>query len=184
VGAGDGAFAHRSAQADPSCLFIGVDANGTALADRSRRALKKPARGGAPNALFVRASVEALPEELDGLAHHITILYPWGSLLRAVALPVADVLAGVRRIMRTSARIDVVFALPLAREAQSLADLARVDEAHVGGALVSSYAQAGFDVRARELARSDLDRYPTTWSKRLALDPQRRFFHLGGERSP
>ena len=40
-----------------------------------------------PNALFVVAAAERVPAELHGLADELTILFPWGSLLRgALAL--------------------------------------------------------------------------------------------------
>ena len=56
------------------------------------QARRKPARGGAPNALFIVAAAEALPEPLTGIADEITINYPWGSLLRIVVglLPAAE----------------------------------------------------------------------------------------------
>jgi 16S rRNA (adenine(1408)-N(1))-methyltransferase len=85
VGTGDGAYVYRSARAEPSHLFIGVDANGDAMAERSRRAAAKAARGGLVNVLYVRANVESLPEELEAIADRVTVLFAWGSLLAIVA---------------------------------------------------------------------------------------------------
>ena len=57
LGTGDGSFVHRRAREDASCFCIGIDPVGEAMAVCSSKALKKPAKGGAPNALFVVASV-------------------------------------------------------------------------------------------------------------------------------
>jgi hypothetical protein len=68
------------------------------------------------NALFVVASIEALPAELDGAADRVTVLFPWGSLLEAVTRPDVSALA---RIARLGATLDVVVnrsALPIGTE--------------------------------------------------------------------
>lgn len=153
------------------------------MADRSRRAAAKPARGGAANALFVRASVEALPDELAGVASHLTILFPWGSLLRAVALPDIDVLRGLARLCRPRARVEVVFAELLAREqsAAASAGLGTIDDAHLNR-IVDGWRQAGFACTARPRGRDALEGHLTTWGKRLTQDPTRRFFAIVGDR--
>ncbi len=48
------------------------------MADVSRRAAARPARGGVDHALFVQASVQVLPADLAGLPDAITGNYPWG----------------------------------------------------------------------------------------------------------
>src|SRR5262245_39435786 len=116
VGAGDGAFAYRIARADPTTLVVAVDANGAGLIERSRRAAAKPARGGASNARFARASVEAFPSELDGLATRITVLFPWGTLLRGVTAPEPAILERLRRVCRNEARLEIVLGLTVDRE--------------------------------------------------------------------
>ena len=52
----------------------------------SSKAAKKPDRGGAPNALFVVASVEHSPDELRGVADEVFVTLPWGSLMRGIIL--------------------------------------------------------------------------------------------------
>lgn len=175
---------YRAARACPSRLFIGVDANGAALAERSRRAAAKPSRGGAPNALFVRASVDALPEELAGLASRVTVLFPWGSLLRAVVAPEGAVLEGLAAIGRPGARIEIVFAAMLEREraAAAASGIPPLDEAHLAR-LPRAYAEAGFDVAVRPSPREEIAERGTTWAKRLAQDPARRFYAIEGARA-
>jgi 16S rRNA (adenine(1408)-N(1))-methyltransferase len=104
VGTGDGRFVYRLARAHLEALFTGIDANAQVMRDASFRASRKPARGGVPNALHVRASLDELPGALGGLADVVTVPYPWGSLLEAV-------LAGERALVtlaRPDARFDAV----------------------------------------------------------------------------
>jgi 16S rRNA (adenine(1408)-N(1))-methyltransferase len=71
------------ARREPDSLVIGVDADAGAMAESSRRVAAPVRKGGLPNALFVVAAAERLPAELAGIAADVSILFPWGSLLRA-----------------------------------------------------------------------------------------------------
>lgn len=81
------------ARREPRTLVIGVDASAPAMAEASLRAARPERKGGLPNALFVVAAAEAVPEELRARADELTILFPWGSLLRAT-LATDDATAG------------------------------------------------------------------------------------------
>ena len=96
IGTGDGRFVSASAKANPDKFFIGIDANVKPLEKPSIKATRKPSKGGLPNALFVQAAVEDLPEELNGLANQIYVNFPWGSLLRAVMVGDQHVLISIR----------------------------------------------------------------------------------------
>jgi hypothetical protein len=109
------------ASVNPDWLVIGVDANVDALRESSRRFAVKPARGGLPNALLGRLALADAPGELVGLADSLTVLLPWGSLLRAVAVPDRDALRALRRICRTGAELRVVFVMALVRTSQQSA---------------------------------------------------------------
>ncbi|HEX2155999.1 MAG TPA: hypothetical protein VHS79_03275 [Actinomycetes bacterium] len=52
-----------AAAAELDRLVVGVDAGAAAMEEASRRAARRPGRGGLPNALFVVAAAEALPPE-------------------------------------------------------------------------------------------------------------------------
>ena len=160
VGTGDGAWVLRCARAEPSRFFIGVDANAENLAEASRRALAKPERGGVSNALFVQAAAEALPEELDGVATFVSVLLPWGSLLRAVA---QGEVAGLFRLCRAGARLRVVFS-----------------DVEPAGDLTARYAAAGFRVEVRAITNREVARLGTSWAGRLAHGRERRFCEVTG----
>src|SRR5262245_25665122 len=79
IGTGDGLFVYQSAKRNPDKFYIGIDASAAALEKISEKIHRKPAKGGLPNVLFIQASVEDLPSELDGAADEIHIHFPWGS---------------------------------------------------------------------------------------------------------
>lgn len=173
LGAGDGLAGLRAAKADPSRLFIAVDANADGLREGSAKALR---RDGAPNALFVRAAVEALPPELAGLADRVTVTLPWGSLLRAVVLPDLALLAGICGLLQPGGRLDVVYAIDPERDAAALRVLG-LDPACSGPqeATCAGYADAGLRVdRVSELAREEIAALGTTWARKLAATPSAR----------
>jgi len=52
------------------------------MAEASLRAARPVRKGGLPNLLFAVASAERPPVELCGRVDEVTVLFPWGSLLR------------------------------------------------------------------------------------------------------
>jgi hypothetical protein len=152
LGTGDGAYVLRRARAEPKTFFVGIDN----VVDN----LRKPARKGLPNTMFVRASAEALPDELAGLAGSVTVLLPWGSLLRAVLEPEVAVLTGVRRLCRPGATLRVVMGEPATN------------------AIVPAYAAAGFAAGVRGLPAHEVRELQSTWAARLAFGRPRTFTEI------
>jgi 16S rRNA (adenine(1408)-N(1))-methyltransferase len=147
----------------------------------------RAARAGLRNLLYVRAAVEALPQELTGVADHITVILPWGSLLAAVARPIVPILGSVRAQCQSGARLTVVLGLDPERdraEARRLG-LADLNAAHFEGDLAAGYAAAGFTVRSvRALAAEELARWPSSWAKRLAFGQPRPVFQIEARCAP
>jgi hypothetical protein len=157
-----------AAAADPGTLAIGIDANARALVEASRRAAGPTRKGGRPNALFVAAGVETLPAELAGLAHLVTVSFPWGSLLRvalgldaAVAERIADLVAdgGSLEIALSLTERDRVAGR--ATGPFTGADLARV---------VATFGTLGLSViEVRPLTADDATVRTSTWARRLGV---------------
>jgi 16S rRNA (adenine(1408)-N(1))-methyltransferase len=167
LGTGDGAFVYQSAREDPSRFYVGLDAEPSALQEVSARALRKPAKGGLPNALFLRAAVEALPPDLSGVANEVHIHFPWGSLLHAVLTGDLAILHGIRGLCAPGALLEVVWALDFARDRAELARLGILTDLPEQDAL-DRYKEAGFDVEeAGTLAESAWPHLQTSWARRL-----------------
>ena len=98
IGTGDGKFVYRTAKRNPDWFCIGVDADLSSLSEYSRKAQRKPERGGVPNVLYVVSNVEDLPAELNGVADRVTVHLPWGSLLVGIVQSDPTVLSGLARV--------------------------------------------------------------------------------------
>lgn len=166
IGTGDGRFVQAMAAAQPKSLVIGVDACRENLVDVSRNA--------AENALFVIANAESLPRELDGAAHHLTINFPWGSLLEGLLNDEPSLLNGLRRVMRPKATLEIrLNSSALAQAGWSLEAGAEQVQAVL---LYNDFAIKD----TRLMLSEELASYPTTWAKRLAYGRDARAAYLRG----
>ena len=169
------------AKARSEAFFIGVDANAKPLEKPSMKATRKPAKGGLPNAMFVQAAAEQLPEEFAGVAGEIHVNFPWGSLLRAVAMGDANVLGSLRRIARQGTVLQIMLGVDPARDRAELVRLGvpEIDAAYINSLLLPRYEAAGFSpIDARELDPVEWGKLPTSWAKRLCGNASRRVYHL------
>jgi 16S rRNA (adenine(1408)-N(1))-methyltransferase len=168
IGTGDGCFARHIAQTRRNCFVIGIDACRENLREHSRRALE--------NILFVIANAQALPAELYGLADHITINFPWGSLLEGLLAPDSAVLAGLVIAARPEAGLEVRL------NGGALAEMGWSLE-QGGDRVREALAASGFDMRPPiTLTALDLKSCRTTWAKRLAYGRDPRAVYLRGRR--
>jgi hypothetical protein len=166
LGTGDGRFINYMAEQHPCSFFIGVDACRENLRANSRRRL--------PNALFVITSAQSLPKELNGLISHITINFPWGSLLE-------NLLTGDTRLMNSLEYIS--------------SSIASVEVRLNGGALTEAGTalEAGADQIYNNMLRfgwelnkpllmnaNALRNFPSTWAKRLAFGRDPRAMTISG----
>jgi 16S rRNA (adenine(1408)-N(1))-methyltransferase len=168
LGTGDGRYVRHVAQTCPHCFVVGIDACRENLHAVSRRA---PA-----NTVFVIANAQAPPPELHGLAAQVTINFPWGSLLEGLLANDTALLAGLVRVSRPNARLEVrLNGGSLAEAGWSLEDGAR----RVREVLAAN----GFDMQPPlALASRELRSCPTTWAKRLAYGRDPRAVYLRGVR--
>ena len=133
------------------------------MAESSRRA----SRGGPPNALFVVAAAERVPEELHGVADELTILFPWGSLLRGVLA--LDKRRQRRRGSRhCSRRAGSITAIVSIEDRDGLDATAARRRGRVRGAARAMVAPRARAVRAPAgHARTRSQATGSTWARRL-----------------
>jgi 16S rRNA (adenine(1408)-N(1))-methyltransferase len=153
-----------AAAAEPDRLVVGVDASASAMAEASRKAARRPGRGGLPNALFVVAAAEALPPELDGLAELVCVHFPWGSLLRGLLGADPALLTGLAGLLRRGGTLSLLVSSTTRDRGAGVAPLREVDLRALAGA----YADHGLVVtRVRPATPADVAAAHSTWGKRL-----------------
>jgi 16S rRNA (adenine(1408)-N(1))-methyltransferase len=170
LGTGDGSFVYQSARRHPDQFYIGIDAQSSALEKVSEKIRRKPAKGGAPNVLFIQAAVEDLPPELDGVADEVHAHFPWGSLLGALALGDGAILQNLRRVCAPGAWLEVVIALDPERDRAEIErlGLSPLSIEFMETMLIPRYQAAGFEVvEFGSLPPSEWPNLQTSWAKRL-----------------
>jgi 16S rRNA (adenine(1408)-N(1))-methyltransferase len=174
VGTGDGRAVMARARREPDALVIGIDASAVAMAESSRRAARPERRGGLPNALFVAAAAECPPPELHNIADEVTVLFPWGSLLRGALALDAAAAAGIASLLRPGGRI-VAFVSITERDALGLQPLEAADRE----ALARRWACHGLELQAFEPATAaQIEATGSTWARRLDAGRERPAWRL------
>ena len=159
IGTGTGRAVLRRARRDPGALVIGVDAEASAMAEASRSAAASTRKGGQPNALFLVESAERLPGPLAGRADLVTVILPWGSLLRGVLDADAQIVSGLKEMLRPGGELCLML---------SDIDAAQVDR------LVVAYRPVGFEKLACDPANeADVAALSSGWARRLGIPGSR-----------
>jgi len=164
------------ARREPATLVLGLDASAAAMAESSLRAARPTGKGGLPNALFVAAAAERPPAELAGVAAEVTILFPWGSLLRGVlALDDAcDAAAGIADLIAAGGLVRALVSID-PRDRLSVPVLEAADAA----GLASRWARHGLTLTAFEPARpAEIHASGSSWARRLAAGRDRHVWRL------
>ena len=151
------------------------------MADSSRRAAANPRKGGLPNALFLVAAAEELPGPLVGRVDLVTIVLPWGSLLRGLLAADRDLIAGITDLACPEGDIEILVS---ATDRDAAAHgFTLVNEADADG-LVERLESAGLRVlECRPADQSDVARLSSGWGKRLGIPTKRQAWFLRLRRS-
>ncbi len=166
LGTGDGRYVRTLAGRHPGWFVLGVDS--------CRENLYKHSRAQLQNVLFVIASAQGLPWELNGLVAHITINFPWGSLLESLLRGDPALIRGLEHISIPGASLD------LRLNGGALAEAGLTLEAGAGQ-IHANLICAGWQIHDPVLmdARA-LRSFPTTWARRLAFGRDPRAMVLNG----
>jgi 16S rRNA (adenine(1408)-N(1))-methyltransferase len=187
VGTGDGKHALAVASTHADWLVIGLDAIDGPMAEVARRAARKPGRGGCPNLVLLRASVEAVPAELHGVADDVAVLLPWGRLLEGVVHGDPGVVGGIAALARPGGSVRIVLNGEIwdASTPSKYAELPPPTPAHVEAVVVPAFARAGVALGPpRWLGVLEAKALRTTWARRLGHHRSHpRFLEIAGTRA-
>jgi len=166
LGTGDGRYVHTLAEEHADWFFIGMDSCRENLREHSQAKLR--------NMLFVIASAQDLPKELNGLISHITINFPWGSLLEGLLTGDSGLMRGLETISRSTTSIDVRL------NSGALAEAGTTLEAG-SGKIYNNLIRSGWQIKSPAIMTSNaLRSFPTTWAKRLAFGRDPRAMSVNG----
>lgn len=181
IGTGDGEFAYKLAKDNPDRLVIGIDPNHSNLIKTSSKIYKKTAKGGLNNALYVLASIEDLPEELNGIANQVFINFPWGALLEKIVLVNENSWKNIARICQENAIIDLLLGYNKDYDLQGLdkTNFPEFNETYINREMLPHLKSLGFmKVELRKVSKEEIKNYPSSWGKKLAYGKEREFYFL------
>ena len=176
LGTGDGAWPRRFARQYDNCLAIGIDSDRAALKEAAKMAERKPARGGAPNTLYVVARVEALPPELCSAADWATIYFPWAALLRMILTGEKELTGLLDNLCAKRSRLSIVLNAEAAPDG-----LDKPTPSTVRKALQAPLSNAGFRITDTDW-QDAAETPPTTWGGRLVKGSKRSMVALEAQR--
>lgn len=166
LGTGDGRYVRYLAERNPRWFVIGVDSCRENLHEHSRVKL--------PNMLFVIANAQDLPRELNRLVSHITINFPWGSLLESLLVNDSMLMRGLRSISRERTSLDVCL------NGGALVEAGKTLEAGTDR-IFYNLLETGWQLEHPSIMDAcALKRFPTTWAKRLAFGRDPRAMSMTG----
>ena len=166
LGTGDGKFAFCHAGKFPNHFVIGVDSCRENLHEYSRAKL--------PNLLYIIASAQNLPQELNGLISNISINFPWGSLLESLLIGDPKLMSGLASISRSVTTVEIRL------NGGALTEVGWDLEAGVEK-IYANLLEAGWQVNIPTLMNTNaLRSFPSTWAKRLAFGRDPRAIQLSG----
>jgi 16S rRNA (adenine(1408)-N(1))-methyltransferase len=181
IGTGDGRFVFAAAKAYPNKFFIGIDPNVGPLEKPSMKATRKPDKAGLPNALFIQAAVEDLPAELNGTADEVHVHFPWGSLLKAIALGDIVTLLSIRRIAAPYCNLEVIIGIDPQRDRSEVQRLGipELTPEFIKLELERRYLNAGLElIEYRILEHSEWSKLETSWARKLTPNEGRKATYL------
>ena len=186
LGTGDGRFVYQNALQNKERFYLGIDASANLLEKVSEKIHRKPAKGGLKNALFIQSAVEALPEELDGVANEVHIHFPWGSLLKGIATGDETILKNIHRICAPDAVLEVIIGVDQKRDATELQRLGISDLSpeYIATALTAPYQDCGFEII--EIGSYTAGNWPdicTSWAQRLRTNENRSIAYFIAKRT-
>lgn len=169
LGTGDGRYVRTLAQSHSDWFVVGVDA--------CRENLHEHSRAGLANMLFVIANAQELPCEFSGLFSHVTINFPWGSLLKGLLAAEPGLMGGLTSVARPGAQVEIHLNGGALTEAGTslLAGAEAIYEnmKHHGWKLTKPCPMDDRTLRS----------FPTTWARRLAYGRDPRAVAMSGKRA-
>jgi len=141
----------------------------------SRKTTIKPQRGGISNALFIWASIESLPPDLQRIADEITIHYPWGSLLHALVAPDLKALKSIAQLAHSRASLTILINISIFEDVEYCQRLGLpiLTLERVKTIIVPQYHEIGIEVKHAQVLDRNIP-YRTTWGQKLTCGSGRK----------
>ena len=126
-------------------------------------------------------SIEALPEELNGIANQVFINFPWSGLLKGIVLVENDTWSNIKRICKTGAYIDILFGYERTGGIDETEQfgIPVLNPLYIKETIAPRLAEKGFRViEMRTVDPGEIRNYPSSWAKKLGYGRDRTYYYL------
>lgn len=182
LGCGDGRFVYKGALENKNWFYIGVDPALKQIAEYNRKATRKKLN----NILFVLGSIEQLPKELAYSIDKLYVIFPWGSLLQAIATPSKETTVNLCGLLKPNGNFETIFGYNTELEPSETERLVlnELDEQYIEDKILPIFTNEGLRLKAlQKLNSNDLNNLESNWSKKVSTTSKRPFYKLVFEKT-
>lgn len=176
-GTGDGRYVYKKALKNPDTFYIGVDPSAKQLEIYSKKANKDKLE----NVLFVVGSIEVFPQEIIGVANSLSVILPWGSLLKQIVNADFESIKKLCSCVKKPGEIEIILGYHKELEPSEVArlELQELNEDYIKQNLIPVFFNLGYtDVSVSQMQKQVLQDFETTWSKKLTFGQDRPIFRI------
>jgi 16S rRNA (adenine(1408)-N(1))-methyltransferase len=176
IGTGDGRYIYKNALQNPNYLFIGIDPASN-LKEYQREINRKKLK----NALLISSSIENYNPPIDNYFDKITIILPWGSLLKQTVTVEPEFFSKIMRWLKNEGEIEIIFGFneELEEKETKRLNLSELTEKEI------NYIKSKYDklehaklLEFKELNSRELGNFETTWAKKLSFGANRKYLKI------
>jgi 16S rRNA (adenine(1408)-N(1))-methyltransferase len=176
IGTGDGRYIYKNALENPKNLYIGIDPAKN-LEDYQRQINRKRLK----NAQLIQSSIENYDPKVENFFDEISIILPWGNLLKYCVTVDKDFFQRISRWLKPGGELKVIFGFneELEEKETKRLNLRDLNEKEVEFLKENYSTLPNLQMTKFEnVFYLDLETIETTWAKKLKFGANRNYFTI------
>lgn len=176
IGTGDGRYVYKSALLNPNTLYIGIDPASN-LKEYQREINRKKLT----NAILLKSSIENFDPKISSIFDQISVILPWGNLLKYVVIVDQDFFIKIASWMKPSSKLQIIFGFneELEEKETKRLSLTELTEKEVEFIKEKYHNLKDFKLEIfEEINNKDLKQFETTWAKKLTFGANRKYIYV------
>lgn len=176
IGTGDGRYIYKNALTNPNYLYIGIDPASN-LKEYQREINRKRLQ----NAILLNSSIENFNPDLQDYFDEISIILPWGNLLKYTATVDLDFFSKIHKFLKKDGLVEILFGFneELEEKETKRLNLPELTDKEINYLKNLYQNLEGFKlIRFEEVSFKALDNLETTWAKKLSFGKNRKYLNI------
>lgn len=176
IGTGDGRYIYKNALANPNHLYIGIDPASN-LREYQREINRKKLK----NATLINSSIENYQPEVENYFDKITIILPWGNLLKYTVTVDSDFFLKIIKWLKKEGNIEIIFGFneELEEKETKRLNLTELTDKEIEF-IRNKYQKLPQTqlLEFKELSNKELKNFETSWAKKLSFGADRKYIKV------